>query len=74
MKTFSIIIKSEHLAYAVDGRPCAIPFIYKEVTYHKCTDVDNESGKFWCSMTPDFDTDKEWKRCAGVNCNGNCSI
>ena len=58
------------LAHTSDGRVCSIPFIYKGVTYNKCTDVDTAPGKFWCSLTPDYDTDEKWAPCAGVNCDG----
>ena len=57
-------------AYARDGRECSIPFIYKGVTYHQCTDVDNPPGKHWCSLTPNYDEDPQWVRCAGVMCDG----
>ena len=34
------------------GSKCIFPFLYGEVTYHKCTSVDY-SGTFWCATGVD---------------------
>jgi hypothetical protein len=30
--------------------PCRFPFVYKGVTYYKCTGVDSPNGRPWCSL------------------------
>ena len=60
-------------AYTVTGRECALPFIYKGVSYPDATDVDNNGVK-WCSLTPNYDVHKKWQvhkttKCPGIQFN-----
>ena len=57
------------MTYTVAGNAkgafCQFPFRYKGVAYYECTRIDNR--KLWCSTTPDYDADKLWGVCAGMN-------
>ena len=45
-----------------DGEPCAFPFIYNSQTHTECIG----SGRLWCSTTANYDEDRKWGYCAGV--------
>ncbi|CAH3153085.1 unnamed protein product, partial [Porites evermanni] len=42
------------------GQYCSIPFVYNNVTYYGCTDVDHDQP--WCSLTPQY-SDGQWGNC-----------
>ena len=50
------------------GVPCIFPFIYKDIKYGECTNVD--SKKFWCSA----EVDENGIHVTGSwgNCDKNC--
>lgn len=34
-----------------DGRECRFPFTYKQKTYYDCINLDEPSGRYWCSTS-----------------------
>ena len=50
------------------GVPCVFPFIYKDMTYLECTNVESE--KYWCSA----EVDEDGKHVIGSwgYCDKNC--
>ena len=42
------------------GQYCSIPFVYNNVNYYGCTDVDHDQP--WCSLTPQY-SDEQWGNC-----------
>lgn len=40
---------------------CVFPFKYKSLTYTSCINLDQPD--YWCSLTADFDTDKQRGTC-----------
>ena len=48
--------------------PCVFPFIYKDMTYLECTNVESE--KYWCSA----EVDEDGKHVIGSwgYCDKNC--
>ncbi len=51
---------------APQGSECAIPFIYKGVTYDRCITVDHELP--WCSTTFLYEDYREWGHCLDKVC------
>ncbi|XP_053119003.1 epididymal sperm-binding protein 1-like [Hemicordylus capensis] len=47
-----------------EGKACVFPFIYKNQTYHNCTNEDEPNGIFWCATTKNYDEDMRWSFCA----------
>uniref|UniRef100_A0A8D0E5V7 Fibronectin type-II domain-containing protein n=1 Tax=Salvator merianae TaxID=96440 RepID=A0A8D0E5V7_SALMN len=45
------------------GPSCVFPFIYEGKLYRNCTTDGRNDGKFWCSTSRNYDSDKEWKLC-----------
>ena len=48
------------------NNPCVFPFIYKDITYKGCTDVDSSNGKLWCATEVDSSgevVDNKWEDC-----------
>ncbi|XP_071745086.1 uncharacterized protein [Lepeophtheirus salmonis] len=46
-----------------EGQACILPFMYYDVKYDKCTDIDN-NGLKWCATTLDSDGEaKGWGLC-----------
>ncbi|XP_074663121.1 uncharacterized protein LOC141915470 [Tubulanus polymorphus] len=50
----------EGFGNAYPGATCEFPFIYKGKEYNEC--IKSKSGT-WCSLTADFDADKQWGYC-----------
>uniref|UniRef100_A0A8D2J377 Fibronectin type-II domain-containing protein n=1 Tax=Varanus komodoensis TaxID=61221 RepID=A0A8D2J377_VARKO len=42
--------------------PCAFPFIYQGESYSTCK-TDKKGGKLWCSLTSNYDEDRQWRYC-----------
>ena len=50
------------------GKPCSLPFEFQEVRYLECTNVVDQSRKFWCSTKTDslgvhVDGEGNWGYC-----------
>ena len=43
-----------------EGRPCVLPFIYRNKVSNECVEYEN---KRWCATTSNFDVDKKWGYC-----------
>ena len=43
------------------GKACNFPFKYHRKTHYKC--VGDEGGYFWCGLTDDYDTDRQFGYC-----------
>ena len=57
---------ADHHGRGSYNQNCQFPFIYNNVTYNDCTDVDNE-GIPWCSVLVDFSSHHVptfWGNCA----------
>nr|XP_020668991.1 matrix metalloproteinase-9-like [Pogona vitticeps] len=54
--------------------PCVFPFTYNGKSYSSCTTVGESSGKPWCSLTSNYNTDRKWKYCntSDLNYKGRC--
>ncbi|XP_064624955.1 cysteine-rich venom protein pseudechetoxin-like [Lineus longissimus] len=44
------------------AKPCSFPFIYNGVLNYDCL-YGGRPGKAWCSLTPNYEKDKEWGWC-----------
>ncbi|XP_033026067.1 epididymal sperm-binding protein 1-like [Lacerta agilis] len=44
-------------------RSCFFPFTYKGKTYTSCTSVGTINWKYWCSLTSNYDAQRQWKYC-----------
>ncbi|XP_041107548.1 epididymal sperm-binding protein 1-like [Polyodon spathula] len=44
---------------------CFFPFIYKGEQYSSC--IKGDKSKYWCSVTSDYDVDKQWGYCDGYD-------
>ncbi|XP_028559369.2 epididymal sperm-binding protein 1 [Podarcis muralis] len=62
--------KDEKWSYCADTRlsansqgPCVFPFIYKGKSYSLCTTSGASTGKLWCSLTSNYDTNPKWTYC-----------
>ncbi|XP_044300701.1 epididymal sperm-binding protein 1-like [Varanus komodoensis] len=60
---------SKKWSYCADTRlddrptgPCAFPFIYQGESYSTCK-TDKKGGKLWCSLTSNYDEDRQWRYC-----------
>ncbi|CAM9934662.1 unnamed protein product [Lampetra fluviatilis] len=42
---------------------CIFPFVYKGQSYSGCTQDGRTDGKWWCSTTANYDSDKKWIVC-----------
>ena len=49
----------------IDGRECALPFLYSGTEYNECYDG-------WCSVTYNYDVDGLWGYCNPIT-EGNCA-
>uniref|UniRef100_A0A3Q2PGH8 Mannose receptor C-type 2 n=1 Tax=Fundulus heteroclitus TaxID=8078 RepID=A0A3Q2PGH8_FUNHE len=45
------------------GRPCYLPFMYRDQWFHSCTSTGREDGHLWCATTYNYDTDLRWGFC-----------
>eukprot|EP00794_Sanderia_malayensis_P013893 gene13893-15341_t len=66
---------------------CKFPFVYQSKMHNSCVPMQGDSSKLWCSLTPNFDSDKRWGVCsipdlpglnsnpspAGITCPSKCS-
>ncbi|XP_025032581.1 uncharacterized protein LOC103062755, partial [Python bivittatus] len=43
--------------------PCIFPFIYQGRSYSSCTADGDSNGKFWCSLSSNYDVDPKWVYC-----------
>ena len=43
--------------------PCVFPFKYRGKLYSTC--ITKDHGTLWCSITEDFDKNREWRECPG---------
>lgn len=50
---------------ATNGNCCVFPFIYKRKRYYGCT--KRNAARKWCATTPNYDRDRLWSYCRGVN-------
>ncbi|XP_016851306.1 epididymal sperm-binding protein 1 [Anolis carolinensis] len=62
--------KDKQWSYCADTRlaansqgPCIFPFIYKGKSYSSCTTAGASTGKLWCSLTSNYDTNPRWTYC-----------
>ncbi|KAM6450602.1 natterin-3-like isoform 2-T2 [Liasis olivaceus] len=62
--------KDARWSYCADTRldtrptgPCIFPFIYRDISYSSCTADGDSSGKFWCSLSSNYDVDPKWVYC-----------
>lgn len=46
-----------------DGRQCKFPFRFGGTIYHQCIPL-NSNSKAWCSLTHNFDRDRQWGVCS----------
>jgi hypothetical protein len=47
---------------------CVFPFIYKNVTYDRCTIAGaHPHPPAWCSTVANYDKDRKWKNCGKNN-------
>ncbi|XP_013930162.1 PREDICTED: matrix metalloproteinase-9-like [Thamnophis sirtalis] len=46
------------------GKSCVFPFIYNGKTFTSCTNQNSEDGRFWCSVTRNYDKHRQWSYCA----------
>ncbi|XP_062813219.1 epididymal sperm-binding protein 1-like [Anolis carolinensis] len=61
--SLSLSLFLSHEAYS-NSKPCVFPFIYRDRTFHTCTNENSEDGRFWCATTGNYDKDKQWSYCA----------
>ncbi|XP_036003691.1 C-type mannose receptor 2 isoform X1 [Fundulus heteroclitus] len=59
-KTYQEIYTIEGNSY---GRPCYLPFMYRDQWFHSCTSTGREDGHLWCATTYNYDTDLRWGFC-----------
>uniref|UniRef100_A0A670JIA6 Fibronectin type-II domain-containing protein n=1 Tax=Podarcis muralis TaxID=64176 RepID=A0A670JIA6_PODMU len=45
------------------GESCVFPFTYNGKSYTSCTSVGTVNWKYWCSLTSNYNTDRQWKYC-----------
>ncbi|XP_015665641.1 epididymal sperm-binding protein 1 isoform X2 [Protobothrops mucrosquamatus] len=45
------------------GKRCFFPFIYNGNTFNSCTNQNSDNGRFWCSVTRNYDADRQWSYC-----------
>uniref|UniRef100_A0A8D0E5R7 Fibronectin type-II domain-containing protein n=1 Tax=Salvator merianae TaxID=96440 RepID=A0A8D0E5R7_SALMN len=43
--------------------PCKFPFTFEGKTYTACTTDGTSDGRFWCSVTSNYDEDRKWIYC-----------
>nr|XP_060636643.1 uncharacterized protein LOC132778050 isoform X4 [Anolis sagrei ordinatus] len=62
--------KDKQRSYCADTRlvandhgPCIFPFIYKGKSYSSCTTAGASTGKLWCSLSRNYDTNPRWTYC-----------
>ncbi|KAG8140247.1 hypothetical protein E2320_003033 [Naja naja] len=46
------------------GKRCVFPFIYNGTKFNSCTNQNSEDGRFWCSVTHNYDKSQQWSYCA----------
>nr|XP_003362329.3 binder of sperm protein homolog 1 [Equus caballus]XP_008525787.1 PREDICTED: binder of sperm protein homolog 1 [Equus przewalskii] len=46
-----------------DFAKCVFPFWYRRMIYWECTEDGDAFGKYWCSLTQNYNKDKIWKYC-----------
>ncbi|XP_026577891.1 epididymal sperm-binding protein 1-like [Pseudonaja textilis] len=46
------------------GKRCVFPFIYNGKRFNSCTNQNSQDGRFWCSVTSNYDKDRQWSYCA----------
>jgi len=67
IKCTSIIYTYFFLGETVGGNSrnasCVFPFIYKDMAYTTCIDLDHT--KPWCATTDNYDSDRRWGECVG---------
>ena len=42
-----------------DGKECQFPFVYKGKTYYDCINIDEPSGRYWCSTSDTHNFDQQ---------------
>uniref|UniRef100_A0A8C5SK49 Fibronectin type-II domain-containing protein n=1 Tax=Laticauda laticaudata TaxID=8630 RepID=A0A8C5SK49_LATLA len=54
--------------FEVDGcKRCVFPFIYNGKRFYSCTNQNSEDGRFWCSVTSNYDKNRQWSYCADTS-------
>ncbi|KAM3820773.1 epididymal sperm-binding protein 1-like [Vipera latastei] len=48
------------------GKRCFFPFIYNGKRFYSCTNQNSDNGIFWCSVTRNYDKDRQWSYCADI--------
>uniref|UniRef100_A0A8C6YCL6 Fibronectin type-II domain-containing protein n=1 Tax=Naja naja TaxID=35670 RepID=A0A8C6YCL6_NAJNA len=49
------------------GKRCVFPFIYNGTKFNSCTNQNSEDGRFWCSVTHNYDKSQQWSYCADTS-------
>lgn len=42
-----------------DGKECQFPFVYKQKPYYDCINMDEPSGRYWCSTSDTHNFDQQ---------------